>query len=424
MRKKYTINEIEEQARKIHGDKYEYDFSTYRRKSLKMRMICHKKDKNGNEHGEFWQSMENHTKKNPCGCPKCAIEELSDKKRLTVDKINERLKKINEGRYFLPEETEYYSNTQKLRFICKKHGEFEAYVCNILKGENCPCCRSEKMSETLSLGIDEFKRRLKIVHGTNIETLEDSKYINNSTLIKLYCHEKDKNGNEHGVFWGMPFNILTGGGCKKCKQKKLSMFHTKTFDSFLKDVKEIHGDKYKYDEKSYVDTHTNMRIFCPCKDENGNEHGWFLQTPHSHLIGHGCPICSENKMEREIRNFLEKENINKKTEHTFEWLKHKSFLYLDFYLPDYNIAIECQGKQHFEKIEWFDKDDNFEIRQIRDKIKYDLCKEHGIKIFYYSKLKKYDNFLGERVFHNKKELLDEIIKTRTNKMILRNYKKV
>jgi very-short-patch-repair endonuclease len=58
---------------------------------------------------------------------------------------------------------------------------------------------------------------------------------------------------------------------------------------------------------------------------------------------------------------------------------------LDFYLQEYNVAIECQGLQHFKKIEYFEKkNDGIEGRIKRDKKKKELCEKHGIKIFYYS----------------------------------------
>ena len=46
-------------------------------------------------------------------------------------------------------------------------------------------------------------------------------------------------------------------------------------------------------------------------------------------------------------NFLKENNIEFETQKRFKWLGGKS---LDFYLPKYNIAIECQGLQHFRPV--------------------------------------------------------------------------
>ena len=59
-------------------------------------------------------------------------------------------------------------------------------------------------------------------------------------------------------------------------------------------------------------------------------------------------------------------------------------MFLDFYLPEYNVAIECQGGQHFSPTELFGGKDFYELTIERDKVKKDLCEEHGINILYYS----------------------------------------
>ena len=42
---------------------------------------------------------------------------------------------------------------------------------------------------------------------------------------------------------------------------------------------------------------------------------------------------------------------------------------LDFYLPDYDIGIECQGRQHFAPVEKYGGVSGFEDTKIRDGIK-------------------------------------------------------
>ena len=58
---------------------------------------------------------------------------------------------------------------------------------------------------------------------------------------------------------------------------------------------------------------------------------------------------------------------------------------LDFYLIDFNVGIECQGRQHFCKDSIYNNGKSIEEIIAYDKIKYDLCKKHNIRIFYYSK---------------------------------------
>ena len=83
---------------------------------------------------------------------------------------------------------------------------------------------------------------------------------------------------------------------------------------------------------------------------------------------------------------------------------------LDFYLPDYDIGIECQGRQHFVPVEKYGGVPGFEDTKIRDSNKKKCCDEHGIKILYFTELKKYDNFMGEQLIKTNNKLLENIEK--------------
>ena len=97
--------------------------------------------------------------------------------------------------------------------------------------------------------------------------------------------------------------------------------------------------------------------------------------------------------------------IEYKRHKRFDWL---GLQHLDFYLPKYNIAIECQGEQHFRPIDYFGGKDEYDIICNRDKIKYNLCKEHDLNIFYFSS-KEFGNidYLGN-IYCDKERLLEEI----------------
>ena len=56
-------------------------------------------------------------------------------------------------------------------------------------------------------------------------------------------------------------------------------------------------------------------------------------------------------------------------------------------MPKYNVAIECQGLQHFKPVEWFGGEKNFRTQKHNDELKRKLCEEHNIKLLYYSDLK-------------------------------------
>ena len=79
---------------------------------------------------------------------------------------------------------------------------------------------------------------------------------------------------------------------------------------------------------------------------------------------------------------------------------------MDFFLPKYRIAIECQGGQHFKSVKYFGGDEDFKKRILRDKIKNKLCKENGINILYFTKSK--EGLGKENYFFTEKDIINEI----------------
>lgn len=223
---------------------------------------------------------------------------------------------------------------------------------------------------------------------------------NGKLVVGIVCHEKDGNGEEHGEFDMIPSNTLNPylhTGCPKCGRRKCDESRKLTFEEFVEKANKRHGYAYIYYNDEIFKNRkkgTKLKITCPI-------HGDFEQTLTNHLFGQGCPICKTSKLEQEIANFLTENKVEYVHEKTFDWLGSKR---LDFYLPKYNIGIECQGIQHFIDDHFYEP---LEITQKRDKIKKQLCDKNGIKLLYYSNLGidyPYD------VFENKEELLKEIIK--------------
>ena len=54
----------------------------------------------------------------------------------------------------------------------------------------------------------------------------------------------------------------------------------------------------------------------------------------------------------------------------------------DIYICGLKIAIEYQGKQHFEPVEFFGGVKNYQEQQKRDKLKALRSQENGIKLIY------------------------------------------
>lgn len=292
---------------------------------------------------------------------------------------------IHENKYDYSK-VDYINNRTKVCIICPEHGEFWQIPYTHLKGSACPeCFNKYKRGKNRQHDINWFIKEAKKIHG---EKYNYSK-VEYKTIFTKVCIICPK----HGEFWQTPANhIWDKNGCDKCGgTAKL------TTKEFVKKAKDIHGNKYDYSKVEYINSKTKVCIVCP-------KHGEFFQRPNDHLSGYGCPKCKSSHLETNIRLFLKEKNIEFEEQKTFEWLKLKSKQYLDFYLPNYNIGIECQGEQHFQKSGWGKKDKGEKVIK-RDLNKKKLCEEHGIRIFYYSNLGiKYPY----KVFEDEKELLAEI----------------
>lgn len=172
-----------------------------------------------------------------------------------------------------------------------------------------------------------------------------------------------------------------------------------TTKEFIDKARNVHDDKYDYSKVEYKTTHEKVIIICPI-------HGEFEQLPLNHLQGKGCQKCNYSHLEKEISLLLEKHKIDYEVQKTFDWLTYKGKLRLDFYLPKYNVAIECQGGQHFNEVKHFGGKDGFLNRQKLDKVKLDLCNSHNIKLLYYTKAKINENFYfhDESIINKIKEI--------------------
>ena len=238
----------------------------------------------------------------------------------------------------------------------------------------------------------DFIKKAKEIHGDKYD-YSKTQYINAKTKVIIIC-------KIHGEFTQNPHNhISSKSGCPKCSKN-----HNRyTNESFIDIVKQIHNNKYDYSLVNYINAYKKIKIICP-------KHGIFEQTPHHHLNKHGCPKCKMSTLETEIFTLLEENKINFVWQYRNKWLGRQS---LDFYLPDYNIAIECQGEQHYQKIfyrskKWNEEKSEKNFNKIikLDNEKYKKCLNNKIVLYYFSKTL-YDSVV--EIFNDKNKLLNKIL---------------
>ena len=443
-----TTEEFIKQAKEVHGNKYDYSKVEYVNSKSKVCIICP-------EHGEFWQTPSAHL----CGqgCKKCGIINAHKLQTSTTEKFIKRAKEIHGDKYDYSK-VEYKNAKQKVCIICPEHGEFWQTPNDHLNGEKCKkCCIKNNLSK------EEFILKGREVHGWKYD-YSKVEYINNHTKVCIICPE-------HGEFWQTPKAHFHGQGCKKCFCKKKSIEKKSTTEEFIKKAKKVHGNKYDYSKVEYVNSKSKVCIICPehgefwqtpnahlngfgcsmcshtyrrTKEEFIDEankihenkynysktnyiklqksiiitcplHGDFKQLPQNHLKGCGCPKCSIKKDTQEkklynllINNFSENEII--------VHYRNKSiinFKSIDFYFPKYKIAIEHQGKQHFQPIKFGKNNKNefsdFKKQQKRDFDKLIECQKNNINLLYFSYEKNVpENYLSMKIYKNEEEFILKI----------------
>lgn len=150
-----------------------------------------------------------------------------------------------------------------------------------------------------------------------------------------------------------------------------------------------------------IDNYIGLSIFDPERDER--PYGTIIPSAKNLLI----PSCNETKRISFIKNLLrESENLVrvesglqrvgegwvsetllyrqlKKAFDDIEVVQHASPAFLgrqhyDIYFPEYKIAIEYQGDQHFRPIDYFGGEEAFISGQERDKKKRELSRKNGV----------------------------------------------
>lgn len=228
---------------------------------------------------------------------------------------------------------DYIDSKTPIRFSCK--------ICNKIftkkpKDFNKLICKCE-------LRKKDYIEFLK--NNKNIELIGEYKNIREKTKHKcLKCGL---------IFLSSPKSVKNSiNGCPSCSGKKFSIDYYKSIlpnDIILLD--DIYNSSsQKLNHKCLV-----------CNKE------WKTKPNYILHMKCGCPFCSSSKGEKEISNILDnmcvfyesQKNIN------INSINYK----FDFYIEEINLFIEYDGIQHFEPVEYFGGDNQFEIIKSNDNIK-------------------------------------------------------
>lgn len=349
-----TRDQFISEAKAVHGDEYDYSKVEYVTTNTNV-IIIHKKC--GTENNQL---PSNHLKGK--GCKIC----YGNKIRTQEEFIKEAIEL--HGNEYDYSKVIYVNNYVKIQLIHVKCGRtFDQRPQKHLYGQGCGMCFGGK-----KLNTDEFIKRAKLVHGDKYDYSEVN-YVNAITKVIIFHKECQRK------FEQIPNSHLSGRNCSLCCRTV-----KRTTEEFIKLAKMMHGNDYDYSGVDYVNNKTKVAILHnKCKKI-------CYQVPINHLKGFGCYHCNVSKGALYIREFLRNKGIPFVMEHKYPDCRYKKPLAFDFYLPEINMCIEFDGIQHFEPIEIFGGVEMFKLQIKKDMIKNIYCldeKIHLLRIKYDADIK-------------------------------------
>lgn len=269
--------------------------------------------------------------------------------------------KNKHGNKYTYELTRYIDSRTNINITCPAHGEFSQRARDHIKGKGCKKCSVVRST------LAEFKAKANKKHDGRY-TYEHAVYVNNVTPIIITCVI-------HKTFTQRPKDHLEGSGCKECA---IAATRSDTAE-FIYKAQKIHRvkgvSKYNYDQVKYITNKDDVIIKCNVKG-----HTTFHQRPTDHLNGSGCPRCKSSHGENQIDQFLSNLYIPFCSQKTFEECKNIKMLPFDFYLEEFNLLIEYQGKQHYYANTLMGGEEGLKKRQLHDNIKKQFCIINGINL--------------------------------------------
>ena len=254
--------------------------------------------------------------------------------------------------------TEYINCTKKLIFTCSIGHTWETKAHYLVNNNTwCPYCNKFHKDN-----IDVFK---KIAEEREGECLSD-KYVNAKSKLMFKCskgHEWESTAHDvkYSKVW-----------CPVCSNSvKLT----------IEKMQEIAVNRNgKCLSQEYVNSHTKLLWEC----ERG--HTWFAKPYSIKNSNNWCPICRESLGERTISEYLSRKNIMFEREKKFNNCRGiKQMLPFDFYLPEFNVLIEHDGKQHYIPVNFYgcsneQAQKTFIELTTNDKIKEKYCLDNNIRL--------------------------------------------
>jgi G:T-mismatch repair DNA endonuclease (very short patch repair protein) len=302
---KSTVEKFVIEAKKIHGETYDYSKVIFNGYYKKVIIVC-------KIHGDYLQLPHNHIV--GAGCSKCGAISRGDKRRFTRDDFIIKAQLVHGDKYDYTK-VNYVNIDTKISIQCKIHGTFEQTPYSHINGTGCSKCVGLCRRTT-----EEFIEKAKKVHNSDHYDYSEVNYVNSFTHVKIKCPN-------HGDFKQTPSCHLNGQKCPKCRQTTFSGMQVKWLDFIKNELNidivhalnegeyKIEGSKYKAD--GYCEELRTIFEF----------HGCFW---------HGCEKCYPNRNEKNRVNYKSYNELYENTIKKEKLCLSKKYKYIQIWECEWN----------------------------------------------------------------------------------------
>ena len=306
----YNWDRILEDLIKKYDNRYTYFPEDYYNTKDEISIKCNKCNNN------FQITLQKHRKGKEC--PLCLPTDSKSRRKLNINEVEAKL--INAEPYYDFDISTYIRMGEKMKFFCKKHGEFwQRPNLRFSQNQGCPSCAKERIGKNRLLSLNEVKKVL------------DSQSIFYEYDINTFCGVLGKMTficPIHGKFKQSYLNRSQNKKCLKCSRIEQPLKKRYDLEKVRLKLKDTHN--FEPDMSTYQNINSPMKFFC-------QKHGEFWQRPNLQFTqNHSCPKCSLNKIEL---------NIIKEFNHEFEIHNRKIIkpLEIDFIDNTLKFGIEYNG---------------------------------------------------------------------------------
>lgn len=192
-----------------------------------------------------------------------------------------------------------YVNTHvKVAIYCKVHKSIFMQAPTVhMKGSGCPMCNGG-----MSLNTDMFIEMARKIHGDKYDYSKVD-YKKSCLKVEIFCLK------HKSYFFQTPNSHLGGRGCPECAKEVRVAKKTLSQEEFLRQAREVHGDKYDYSESVCAGATRLVKIYCKRHEE------FFFQLARNHLAGMGCQKCGHEKRASERKMSTEDYIVRAKSIH-------------------------------------------------------------------------------------------------------------